>query len=198
MEQTWLNSDMFQWVVLPILIFCARVLDVSIGTIRIIFVSKGQKVLAPLLGFCEILIWLIAIGQVMNNLSNAMAYIAYAGGFAAGNYVGLTIEERLAIGYLVVRIITPKAGDKLFGALTEAGFGATKVEATGARGPATLIYSVIRRKSLDELVEIIHAQSPKAFYSIEDARVTNEGIFPSPSVTGRFRLTAMSGRRKRK
>ncbi|NLV91349.1 MAG: DUF2179 domain-containing protein [Firmicutes bacterium] len=181
MDQTWFDSTLFQWVVLPLLIFLARVLDVSFGTIRIIFVSKGQKFLAPLLGFVEILIWLMAITQVMNNLSNVLAYIAYAGGFAMGNFVGISIEERLAMGLVIVHIITTKSSDTLFNRLTQAGFGATKVEASGARGPATLIYSVIRRKDLPQVLEIIHEVSPKAFYSIEDSRSAREGIFPTPT-----------------
>ena len=93
------HSEAFTFVLLPVLIFLARVLDVSFGTIRIIFISRGQKLLAPLIGFFEILIWLVAIGKVMQNLGNVYCHIAYAGGFAAGNFTGMWIEEKLAMGY---------------------------------------------------------------------------------------------------
>ena len=92
------GSEIFTFIILPILIFIARVCDVSIGTMRIIFISRGAKILAPLLGFFEILIWLVAIGKVMQNLDNIACYVAYAGGFATGNFVGIRIEEKLAMG----------------------------------------------------------------------------------------------------
>ncbi|HER42916.1 MAG TPA: hypothetical protein ENO08_00460, partial [Candidatus Eisenbacteria bacterium] len=85
---TFIDSELFKWVVLPLLIILARVIDVTIGTIRIVFVSRGHKVIAPILGFFEVLIWLLAIGQIMRNLSNFMCYIAYGTGFALGTYMG--------------------------------------------------------------------------------------------------------------
>ncbi len=100
------TSSIFSWVVLPLLIFFARVLDCSIGTLRIIFIARSKKLLVPLLGFIEILIWLVAIRQIMENLTNVFYYIAYAGGFAMGNFVGICIEEKLAMGKLIFRIIT--------------------------------------------------------------------------------------------
>ena len=100
------TSSIFSWVILPMLIFFARVLDCSIGTLRIIFIARSKKLLVPLLGFIEILIWLVAIRQIMENLTNVFYYIAYAGGFAMGNFVGICIEEKLAMGKLIFRIIT--------------------------------------------------------------------------------------------
>jgi len=86
-----MSSKLFAWVVLPVLIFIARVADVSLGTVRVIFITRGLKYFAPIVGFLEILIWLLAIGQIMRNLSHPICYIAYAGGFATGNYVGIWI-----------------------------------------------------------------------------------------------------------
>ena len=102
------DSGTFSLIILPILIFLARIVDVTFGTIRIIFVSRGMKWLAPIFGFFEIMIWLFAIGQVFSNLTNITYYVAYAGGFACGNFVGIWIEEKMAIGTLIVRIITRK------------------------------------------------------------------------------------------
>lgn len=105
-----INSGTFSLIILPILIFLARIVDVTFGTIRIIFVSRGLKWLAPIFGFFEIMIWLFAIGQVFSNMTNITYYVAYAGGFACGNFVGIWIEEKMAIGTMVVRIITKKMG----------------------------------------------------------------------------------------
>jgi len=111
------ETEIFTWILLPILIFFARVGDVSLGTIRIIFISKGIKYLAPLIGFFEILIWLVAISQIMQNLTNIYYYIFYAGGFATGNLVGIIIEEKLSIGTVAIRIITRKDAEELTNAL---------------------------------------------------------------------------------
>jgi len=125
------NSETFGWVVLPILIFLSRIIDVTIGTIRIIFVSRGKKYLAPVLGFFEVLVWIMAISQIMQNLNNFVCYFAYAAGFATGNYVGIIIEEKLAIGTLIIRVIMTKDECQLKERLSKAGFGVTVVDAQG-------------------------------------------------------------------
>jgi uncharacterized protein YebE (UPF0316 family) len=106
MPDPFVSSGLFEWVILPLLIFCARICDVSLGTIRVIFISKGIKYLAPAIGFFEVIIWLLAIGQVMNNLTNIASYIAYGGGFAAGTFIGMLIEEKISLGLTSIRIIT--------------------------------------------------------------------------------------------
>ncbi|UCF00504.1 MAG: DUF2179 domain-containing protein [Planctomycetota bacterium] len=172
------SSETFTFVILPILIFVARICDVTIGTIRIIFVSRGQKYLAPLVGFFEILIWLVAIGKVMQNLNNVFCYVAYAGGFAAGNFIGIYIEEKIAMGTLVIQIITRKDASELIKNLKLKGYGTTSIPAEGSTGRVHIIYTVIKRSSLTEVVEIIKRFNPKAFYSIEDVKFVKEGIFP--------------------
>ncbi|HYH03608.1 MAG TPA: DUF2179 domain-containing protein [Bacillota bacterium] len=182
------NAEVFSWIVLPLLIFLARICDVTIGTIRIIFVSRGQKIFASLLGFCEVLIWLVAIGQIMKNLNNFACYIAYAGGFALGNYIGIALEAKLAMGVVLVRIITRHDGNELIAYLKEAGYGVTSIDAKGAIGPVHVVYTVIKRTALAEVVEIIHRFNPKAFYSVEDIRTVKEGVFPTkqPSMIGQY------------
>ena len=110
MLSSFFDSDFFSYAVLPILIFLARICDVSIGTMRIIFVSKGKKNIAPVLGFFEVLIWITAISKIMQNLDNYVNYIAYAGGFATGNFIGMLIEERLAMGILMIRVFAHERG----------------------------------------------------------------------------------------
>lgn len=173
----FLNSELFSWVILPILIFISRIFDVTLGTIRIIFVSRGKRYLAPLLGFFEVMIWIMAISQIMQNLNNFACYVAYAGGFAAGTFVGIIIEEKLAIGMLIVRVILVKDECRLKERLSNAGFGVTVVDARGISGEVKIIYTIIKRKDLREVMEIINKCNSKAFYSIEDARKVSQGIF---------------------
>ena len=174
-----MDNTVFSWVVLPVLIFISRVCDVSIGTIRIIFVSRGKKLLSPLLGFFEVSIWLLAMGQIMQNLDNAICFIAYAGGFAMGNFVGICIEEKLAMGTLILRIFLPKDECNLKERLYEAGFGVTRINAHGKNGDVELLFSVIKRKNLEKAVKIIEECRSNAFYSIEDAKSVKQGVFPN-------------------
>jgi len=178
METSFFESDIFSYVILPLLIFCARICDVSIGTMRIIFVSKGKRNIAPLLGFFEVLIWIIVVSRVMQNLDNYVNYIAYAAGFATGNFVGMLIEERLAVGVQLIRVFTHQQGSDLVQLLNSEGFGATMVEAHGAREKVALIYTIVPRNDLAQVLSIINGFNPRAFYTIEDIRATSEGIFP--------------------
>lgn len=173
-----LTGHLFNWIILPILIFCARVLDVSIGTLRIILMARGKRKLAPLLAFFEILVWLIAIRQIFSHLNNPACYIAYAGGFATGNYVGLWLDEKLALGYQVVRIITRHDATRLISCLKEKGVGITRVDAEGRNGKVEIIFTVIPRRDLPGVLNIIKQFNPRAFYSVEDVRLASEGIFP--------------------
>ena len=106
-------------------------------------ISKGKKQLAPVLGFFEILIWIMAISKIMQNLSNPVCFIAYAGGFAIGNYVGMKVEEKLAIGLIVLQIITQKDASELIKELREMGFGITEIDAIGNGKKVHVIYSII-------------------------------------------------------
>ncbi|TLN28429.1 DUF2179 domain-containing protein [bacterium] len=103
-------DHLYAWVILPIIIFFARVCDVTLGTIRIIFVSRGKRNIAPLLGFFEVLIWIVVIGQLVQHLQSVTSYLGYAAGFAVGNFVGMYIEDHLALGTLIVRAIVPTGG----------------------------------------------------------------------------------------
>jgi uncharacterized protein YebE (UPF0316 family) len=173
-------SDDLWPVILPLLIFCARLCDVSLATLRIILVARGMKQLAPLIGFFEALIWLIAISQVMQHLDRWYNYLAYAGGFAAGTWVGIWLEGRLALGLLSVRIITTEDATDLIERLRSERFGATDFAARGISGNVRLIFSVIQRKELTRMKQIIRETHPKAFLSISDVRAVSEGFIPEP------------------
>lgn len=173
------ESSTFVFIILPLLVFLARVVDVSIGTLRIIFVAKGLKHLAALLGFFESLIWLIAVTQVMQNLNSWQTYVAFALGFSVGNYAGVALEEKIALGNLLIRIITQREADKLVEVLRKAGYGVTSVDARGETGPVKLIFSITKRKNLEKIIAIIKRYNPKAFYTIEDMRYVNK-TYPLP------------------
>jgi uncharacterized protein YebE (UPF0316 family) len=184
---TFFDSSLFTYLVLPVLIFISRIFDVTIGTLRIVMVSKGQKFWAPLLGFFEVLIWLIAISKIFENLDNWFCYVAYAGGFATGNYIGLILEEKLAVGIVSIQIITRKKAGKLIKNLIEAGYGITYHEAQGSNEAVNIIYSIINRKEIQNVEEIIKTTNPQAFYTIEDVKSVNKGIFPEKIVSPRWR-----------
>jgi uncharacterized protein YebE (UPF0316 family) len=174
MDSTFFDSTLFAYVILPVLIFLTRIVDVTMDTLRIVFISRGNKIVAPILGFFEILVWLMAITQIMQHLDNFACYIAYAAGFAIGNYLGLILEEKLAIGYQLVRVITSKDSSPLIENLRLRGYAATSVSAEGKNGKVHLIYSITKRSNINDLISIINIFNPLAFYSIEDIRSLNE------------------------
>jgi uncharacterized protein YebE (UPF0316 family) len=178
MNLSFFDSNWFAWIILPALIFLARVCDVSFGTLRIVYIAKGRRYIAPMLGFVEVLIWLLAIGQIIKNLNNVACYIAYAGGFATGNFVGIWIENKLALGTQVLRIITSRDSTALINNLKNKGYGITLLNAEGSQGPVKIIFTIIKRKNLSEVIDLIQTYNPKAFYSVEDVRLAKEGIFP--------------------
>jgi uncharacterized protein YebE (UPF0316 family) len=164
---------------LPVSIFAAEMCVVTLGTVRIIFIARGLKRLAPLLGFFEVTIWLFAISQIMQNLASVPCYLAFAAGFTAGNYLGIHLERMLAIGTVVVRIITkPEAADLVEG-LRAAEYGVTCLNGEGATGPVRVVLTVVKRRQLGEVVAIIKRCNPRAFYSVDELQAASEGIFPS-------------------
>lgn len=182
--------DWYTWVGLPALVFLARLVDVTLGTLRIIFTSRGRRILAPILGFIEVFIWVSVIAQVTRGANNIAAYLAYAAGFAAGNYVGMLIEDKLAIGTLMVRVMIPGAVHALTESLGKKGYGVTRVEAYGSQGPVSMVYTIVERKDLPEVAGIIQAQYPNAFFTVEELRATQHGVFPRASQEVLFRRKA--------
>lgn len=172
------SPDIFAWVILPLLIFSARICDVSLGTIRVIFISKGFKYIAPVIGFFEVIIWLVAIGQVMNNLTNVASYIAYGGGFAMGTLIGMIVEEKLSIGTVAVRVITRKDATELLAYLRSENYGVTSIDAEGSTGPVKILFMIIKREDQGKVISIIKQFNPNAFYSVEETKSVSDGVFP--------------------
>jgi uncharacterized protein YebE (UPF0316 family) len=172
------TTEIYQWIVLPFLIFLSRVADVGLGTVRVIFISRGMKYLAPVIGFFEIFVWLLAIGQVMQNLSNPVCYLAYALGFSMGNYVGIRIAEKLSLGKVMVRVVTQRDAAELIKALSDKGFGVTTVGGKGAYGPVNILFTIIPRKKQTDIFELVQTYNPRAFCTVEEVGNTYDGTFP--------------------
>ena len=179
-SEAFLNSCVFSWCVVSLLIFVARIMDVSIGTLRVIFVAKGYRIYAPILGFFEVIIWLLAIRQILNHINNPMCYLAYGLGFGVGNYVGIRLDERLSLGTVLVRIVPKLDTTNLIAHLRESGFGVSLVDIEGMSGKLKMILTVTKRKDLKEMMQIIQLYNPNAFVTVEDVKTAKEGYFRLP------------------
>jgi uncharacterized protein YebE (UPF0316 family) len=167
-------------------IFVAEAFVVTLSTLRTIFLGKGMKVLAPLLGFFEVTIWLFAIGEVMRNLGDVRCALAFAGGFTLGNFLGILIEQKLALGSVIVRTITNKDTTALVAGLREAGYGVTSLPGQGTTGPVQVVFTVVPRRELDAVLAILKGFDPAAFYSVDALQAASSGVVPA-----RRRLAAL-------
>jgi uncharacterized protein YebE (UPF0316 family) len=191
--------EWFGTIAIPFLIFVMRIADVSLGTIRIIYVARGNKLIAPILGFFEVFIWILAISNIIQHLDNWINYIAYAGGFATGNFVGMKIEERLAVGISLVRIITKKELSSFSNTLNEKGFPATLLDGHGRDEDVSIIFTIVKRKRLPEVIDLIKTANPKAFFTVEDIRyISHENYMPLKSPRASRRFYSFMGWRKGK
>ncbi len=194
MEATFYNSEIFALVVLPILIFLSRIADQTIGTLRLIFLSKGFRYIAPTLGFFEVIIWLLAVTQIIKHIDNVVSYIAYGAGFATGNFIGMWLEEKLSIGKVIIRIVPKTSTENLVAYMKSKNYGVTLVDASGSMGKVKIIFSIINRKDLRDILPAINQYNPHAFYSIEDVRSVKEGVFPSSKKNG-YRFAHPGGKK---
>ncbi len=181
-------GEVFAYVLLPLLIFFARVADVSLGTIRIIFISKGFKLLSFIVGFFEVLIWIIAISQIFSDLSNPLLIFAYALGFATGNYVGIVLDEKISIGTSLIRIIIRENSKKLIKELKKHGYQMTIIDGQSGdqETDVKMILAVVKRKELKKIFGLIKKINPKAFFTVEDIRSTRKTQYELLKQKGRL------------
>lgn len=166
---------------IPVLIFFARICDVSIGTLRLIFMMSDRRWLSAVLGFFEVIIWVLAVKGVLEHLTNPLALTAYGLGFAAGMLVGMTIERRLALGHRIIRVISPGAPGAevdLSAALRERGYRVTRVDGRGRSGPVEVAFLVVRRRAVEPLRLLIHELAPAAFITVERVERATGGSLP--------------------
>ena len=165
-------------LLMPFGIFVAEACVVTIGTVRSIFVLRGMKVASAALGLFETVIWLFAVGQVFSNLSNISCSVAYAAGFTLGNYLGVLLEGKLAVGSVLLRVVTPRDADALVRDLTAGGYGVTRMDARGSAGPVQVVLTVVKRKELARVVALVKGFDPGVFYSVDDLHAAAAGVFP--------------------
>lgn len=169
--------DVYPWL-LPFIIFFGRIIDVTLGTLRIIFVSKGVKNVAPIIGFVEVFIWIVVISQILSRANDLVSYLSYAAGYATGNYVGILIEDRIAYGILLCRIYTQKNGKELIQKLNKLNLGATLTHGIGSTSEVDIIETVVDRKEMKKLNSLLSEFDNNIFYVVEDVRTKKNGIFP--------------------
>lgn len=170
--------------VLAVLVFLFRIVDVSLGTVRTLSVVHGRIPLAVFLGFIEVSIWVLAVGQVVTRLSDhPWLVLAFAGGFATGNAVGIRLERYLAMGSAVVRMITRRPADELERAVHSLTTGFTTFHGEGIDGPRTLVYASCPRRALPRLLEAARGVDPDLFYVVERFSELG-GLGPLPHATG--------------
>lgn len=153
-----------------LLIVVARICDVSMGTLRVAFIARGRKYLAAACGFTEVFIWIVVVSRILTGPRHWLTYAAYAFGFACGTLVGMFIEEHLAVGWSLVRVITHKPVGDFMQKLSTAGFGVTQQDAQGSRGPVQVLVILMPRKRLDQFQPLLQEFDSDAFYTIEDVR----------------------------
>ena len=171
------NLWIYQWIILPLLICLARIADQTIGTMRLINLSKGMKNIAPVLAFFEAIIWLLAVSQILNHLDNFLTFIAYGLGYAIGNYIGMVLEEKISLGSVLVRLFPNDQYESIVDFMQSNNYGYTLLNAEGSRGPLKVIFSIVKRKDLNEFVDQLNAIMPNTFYTIEEIKTVEKGIF---------------------
>jgi len=163
---------------LPFIIFFGRIIDVSLGTLRIIFVSKGEKYLARLVGFFEVFIWIVVISEIFSRANGLFSYLSYAAGYGMGNFVGIMIEQKIAFGTLLCRVYTKQSGEELIRTLNKRNFGSTLIHGSGSLGEIDIVEIVVDRRRAKEIERLINEFDPDVFFVTEDIRTKQKGIFP--------------------
>ncbi|OGN93058.1 MAG: hypothetical protein A2Y88_10730 [Chloroflexi bacterium RBG_13_48_10] len=167
-SQAWLSAG---------LIFILRVVDMTLDTLRVLFVMRGKKKIAWVLGFFQSAVFVLAIGQVLTQLNNPLNIIGYAAGFATGNVVGMIIEERIAIGHILVNIISPRRGSAIVSHLRQNGYAVTELSGRGKDGMVSMINCSVLRKQVDTVHQLINEIDPEAFITAEDVRPIKHGFW---------------------
>ncbi|MDP2496506.1 MAG: DUF5698 domain-containing protein [Candidatus Palauibacterales bacterium] len=163
----------------PVLIFLLRVGDVSLGTLRVRLVTRGSRVIAPLVSFVEILIWVLAAGAALQNLSSPLHVVGYAAGFAGGTALGVWLEEKLALGLSTVQAICRDGGDAVASGLRDLGVGVTAVRGEGREGSVDIVSTVIRRRDVPEIIDEIERIDPDVFITVYDDTHIRRGWIPT-------------------
>lgn len=174
--EAWFAGPAYLWT---IAIFFLRVTDMSLDTLRVLFVMRGRKRSAWICGFFQSALFVMAISSVLANLDNPFNIVAYAAGFATGNVVGIMLEERLAIGFSHMRIISSSRGEAIAHALRDEGFAVTELSGRGKDGTVNILSASVMRKNSSQVSELVQSLDPEAFVTIEEVRAVRRGFWRS-------------------
>lgn len=159
-----------------LLIFVARIVDVSCDTMRVIFAIRGKRGIAAVLGFVQAFVWIYAVGTAVKHLESIVHVFGYAGGYAAGTYIGVTLERMIAYGVATVRVVSKHAGVEIAEALRDQGYGVTEFPGFGRDGTVEILHSVIHRSHLDDVLAVIERWDGDAFVTVEEPKVLRGGL----------------------
>lgn len=159
-----------------LLIFGLRIIDVSCDTMRVIFAIRGKRTIAAVLGFVQALVWIVAVGNAVKHLDSILHVLGYAGGYAMGTYIGVTLEQLIAYGVATVRIVSQHAGVEIAEALREHGHGVTEFAGFGRDGSVEILNSVVQRRRLNDVLEVVTAHDKDAFVTVEEPKVLRGGM----------------------
>lgn len=172
--ETIFSEEIVLYAIIPLLIAFARVIDVSLGTLRIIMISKGVKVLPSLIGFVEVFIWIVVISKVIQNLDNIFSYLGYAAGFAVGTYIGMVLEEKISIGKVRIRVVTKKNLKTMIEDMRPTRYVFVNTHTDSSYGKIKIINAFIDRKYLENVIRRIKVRDPNAFYTVEELKMVKE------------------------
>lgn len=156
-------------------IFLLRVIGVSLSTVRVLVMMRGKKMASVVMGFFEVLVYVIAIGQVVNNLSNIWNILGYCLGFSAGTLIGMWMDDRTAGGYSTIRIISRRHGERIAEVIREAGYGATLERGIGREGKVMMVLAIVRRQEVENVCKLADKIDATAFISIDETRAVKRG-----------------------
>ncbi len=159
----------------PLLIFGLRVVDVTLATLRMLLTMRDRRVVVPVIGFFEALIWVLAIGTAIQNLQSPLHILGYAGGFASGTVVGLWVEGKLAMGLATIRVISRAEGEEIANALRAEGFGVTEFDGYGRQGKVELLMTLVKRRQIGHVLKIAEELDDDAFISVDEPRTIRRG-----------------------
>ncbi|HSB90085.1 MAG TPA: DUF5698 domain-containing protein [Anaerolineales bacterium] len=174
-----MSLDLINPAWLPLVIFLLRVVDMSLDTLRVLFVVRGRRAAVWFLGFSQSLIWVTAITVVLAHLDNPWNVLGYAAGFASGTLLGMLIEDRLALGHGHVRVISTQQGPAVAQALRQAGHAVTELTGRGRDGAVSVLSTSVRRREIDPLLRLITSLDPAAFVTVEEIRPLGRGHWRS-------------------
>nr|WP_312579973.1 DUF5698 domain-containing protein [Sedimentibacter sp.] len=165
--------------ILYIVIFCAKIIEVTISTIRIVYINKGEKLKGTILAFIEISIWLVVVSSVLTNIAaDPMKAFVYAAAFSLGNYIGVTIESKIAVGLVSIQaVVNEESGQVLADILREQGFGVTIIDGKGKNdSKKNLLFVQLKRKRITEATNLIKENTPNAYISVNDIKSMTGGF----------------------